>query len=442
MKKLNILFYSYPDYSDNARALYSYMNDRYGTKINYYWVIENKEKYDFYKSKFKCVLNHSEDLEKILPKIDIFFTTHGQLMEKKTKNQIYVNLWHGISPKKVGYLLKKELLAAHDDDFYKKASNLFDYTIVPSKLWQYIFSLKFNSEFNRVLPIGFPKLNYILNSNGKDNLQKIIKNKDISLYSKIIFYMPTLKKGIGRLDSNPNKNNIFNINPYSEDILLEFLEKNNYLLCVKTHPSEETKYKKFNNNNVVYINTKDLAEEGLDINQVINGCDLLITDYSSIGFEFLITKKPVLYLNNDIQNFTSNRGIVFDDANFWFELKERNIDDLLSDISNGLTRKFDKKLLNKYLEDVPDDGGCHNICNYFIDSKSFRLNKDIKPSYRGIAYLELLELRDEDYKNKKRIEYLEEKEQELIAIKYSRSYKIANKIKNVTSHLSFNKSKK
>lgn len=431
MKKLNILFCSYPDYSDNARALFSYMKDRYGNKINYYWVIENKEKFDLYQKKFKCVLKDSDELTKLLPKIDIFFTTHGQLMDKKAKNQIYVNLWHGISPKKMGYLLEENLLAAHDDDFYKKASNLIDYTIVPSKLWQYIFSLKFNTEFNRVLPLGFPKLNSILNCNGKENLQKLIKNKNISSYNKIIFYMPTLKKGIGRVDSNPNKKNIFNINSYSEDILLKYLNENNYLLCIKTHPSEETKYKRVSNNNVVYINTSDLDKYDLDINQVINGCDLLISDYSSVGFEFLITKKPVLYLNNDIQDYTNNRGLVFDDASFWFELKERNIDDLLSDISNELNLKSDKKLLKKSLKNVPADGGCQNICDYFIDSVNFRLNKNIKPSYRGIAYIELLELRKENYENEKRIEYLEKKEQELVAIKYSRSYRFIQKISRI-----------
>ena len=46
-----------------------------------------------------------------------------------------------------------------------------DYTIVPSRFWQLIFAARFKTNFDRILPIGYPKLDLIVNNKSKYYLQ-------------------------------------------------------------------------------------------------------------------------------------------------------------------------------------------------------------------------------------------------------------------------------
>ena len=46
MKKLNITFCSFPDFTGNARALYEYMIKRYGNNMNYTWIVHEEKNFD------------------------------------------------------------------------------------------------------------------------------------------------------------------------------------------------------------------------------------------------------------------------------------------------------------------------------------------------------------------------------------------------------------
>src|SRR5574344_379718 len=153
MKKTSVLFQSNPNFSDNARALYEFMKSKYGDKINYYWVIDNLDDYNRLKDKINCVLNDSSELYKLMPCIDIIFTTHGQLVDRKLDKQIYVNLWHGVGMKKAGFLLSEKNMASGDREWYEKLQIKTDYIIVPNKFFQLIFSCLFKTDYTRVLPL-------------------------------------------------------------------------------------------------------------------------------------------------------------------------------------------------------------------------------------------------------------------------------------------------
>ena len=43
MKKLNITFCSFPDFSSNAKALYEYMKDRYKDNMNLIWAVNSDD---------------------------------------------------------------------------------------------------------------------------------------------------------------------------------------------------------------------------------------------------------------------------------------------------------------------------------------------------------------------------------------------------------------
>ena len=142
----------------------------------------------------KAILLGSDEFNKYIPKTNVFFTTHANLAGDKlrTKNSIYVELWHGIGPKPVGFLT--ENLSKKDIRWYNFLKETIDYMVVPSELWRSLFSSMFNINVQRILPLGLPLLDEIKYSNGKENLNKVL-GVDVNKYKKIIMYMPTFKKG-------------------------------------------------------------------------------------------------------------------------------------------------------------------------------------------------------------------------------------------------------
>ena len=76
MKKLNITFCSFPDFSGNAKALYEYMVKTYKDNMNYTWVVYNKKTVDKLKSKgINSVLMDTDEFKKYIPKTNVFFIT-------------------------------------------------------------------------------------------------------------------------------------------------------------------------------------------------------------------------------------------------------------------------------------------------------------------------------------------------------------------------------
>lgn len=427
MKKLNITFCSSPDYTGNAKALYVYMQKHYKNKMNLTWIVHDESKQKKLNEKgIKAILIGTPEFKKYIKTTNVFFTTHCNLTGDITKKSLYVELWHGISSKKIGFMMNH--ISDDDKNWYKEISRKIDYIIVPSEFWKIIFAARFNLDLRQILPIGYPKLDNIKDENAKTNLEKIL-NCNIEEYKKIIFYTPTFRKGCGRKSDSHFGSNIINLNKYEEEELIEYLKENKYLLCIKKHPSEESKFLNnfSNSDNIKLIEENVLNEFNYDIYNILDASDVLITDYSSLGIEYLFLNKNVIYIDSDKKEYMNNRGICYENYDFWSSNTAINsLDDL-------------KKLLDKYLNDKEfqfeekrklffndlKDGGCKKICNYFFDSKG-NLNSNIKPIINNSRKYYLME----EEKNKIEVE-LAERRKELNSIYNSKAWRLAEKLRRI-----------
>lgn len=417
MEKLKITFCSFPDFGGNTKALYEYMKKRYKDNMEYTWVVYNEQTVTNLKNNgINAVLIGSDEFKEYIPKTDVFFTTQGNLDgdKCKAKNSIYVELWHGIGLKPVGFSCDNP----SEDDVrgYGNISQIVDLFVVPNDFWRIIYSSIFKTEITRIKSLGLPILDYFKNSDGKTNLKKIV-NKDISKYKKIIMYMPTYKNGFNHNDINIDNNNLFNFNENFElNMLNKYLKENNYLLCVKKHPGDMKNLQIENFSNIINIKEQQLLDNNISINEIMNAFDLLITDYSSIGIEFLFLNRPLLFITSDIKEYLKNRGIIFGNIDFWMECgpKVDNIQDLYKEISELLEnteyyRKEREKFRKLWYSDLKD-GGCKAICDYIFDGNHIR--KDF-PRYNS----ELLNLKD-------KIEKLEEESRKKDSIIDARNARI------------------
>lgn len=434
MKKLNITFCSFPDYSGNAKVLFEYMIKEYGDLFNYNWVFNDQKNYSKlnYDKANKITIGTQKYFNEI-KKTNVFFTTHCNITGEKPENALYIELWHGISPKKVGFMINN--ISNEDKIWYEHLSSSIDYVIVPSEFWQPIFASRFYLKINQILPIGYPKLDLLKNKNAKENLSLIL-GENVEKYSKILLYTPTFRNGCGRNDDSTFGNNILNLKKYNENELIEYLEKNNYLLCIKRHPSEKGNYlESFTNHSRIKVIDYMLDEKNLDIYDVLDASDILLTDYSSLGIEYLFLDKPIIYLDTDVKIYNKNRGILFSNFDFWScNSNVHCISDLIKLINKYLKENYvnpnfvnQRKLFFSELE----NGGTKNICEFFFTNDG--MLKDI-PIIENSSRKNKLYERDIDCMNLQ-IESLErnieEKEKEIYNITNSKGWKLLERLRKI-----------
>lgn len=377
MKKLKLIFASAPDFSGNVKAMYEFINKNYKGKYELILIINDQNFAKKNGDKFNyCMFDKCKD---VVESADVVFDTHGILLDYVTEKQIYVNLWHGQGPKKGGFFFEYNNMAPGDIDYCKKMSKKIDINIVTSELWRVIFSSLWDININKVIPTGQPRNDILINSDGKKNLCKLL-GKKINKYKKIIFYLPTFRVGINRVESNlVNNNNLF-LKEYDENKLITYLESNNYLLVIKKHPSEEANLPEIKSENIAYLKESEMNYKCISLYDILNSADLLLTDYSSVYIDYLILDRPVLFLNYDKKQFINNRGFIFDNLDFWCPGPQiSTIEQLLNDITwcfknkdfYSKERQEFRKLMYKYF----DNNSSQRLYDYIF--KDGKINCDL-----------------------------------------------------------------
>ena len=437
MKKLNITFCSFPDFAGNAKALYEYMVKTYNDNMNYTWIVYNEATVEILKKNgINAILIGTDEFKKYIPKTNVFFTTQGNLDgdKLKAKNSIYIELWHGVGPKPSGFA--QENPSKDDIRGYENIGEVVDYFIVPSDFWKTIWGATFKVEYSRIKSLGMPIFDYFKSADGKYNLSKIL-NRDLSKYKKIIMYMPTFRKGFNHNDVLNESGNVFNIRKdYDFEKLNKYLEKKRYLLCIKPHPGEMSKFAIKESENIAIVSESKMLEHQISVNEIMNAFDLLITDYSSIGTEFLFLNRPVLFNVCDIEEYKKNRGLLFGDSDFWFpgptfrtqkELIEET-EKLLNDKNYYLNERENKK---KLWFGSLKDGGCKQICCFLFENNNISTN--VKRHKSEIIELRLLEKKQKSIiqEQTQTIKKLTESDIRLKQIEASKSWKLLEKIRKI-----------
>lgn len=370
-EKIKIGFTSTPDFSGNSKALYEKIKNNNIEKFDIKWFVKDEEeKNRLRKLGIKVVSEKDEQFEEELNKIQIMFITHDQYMNKKRRNQIFISLWHGFGPKRTGLLTKGRYLYEYESVFARKYADVIDYILVQSEFAQIIFNSRYECGVDKLIKYPYPRNEYLIKSDGKRNLKEIL-NLDVYEFKKIIMYAPTFRKGLGRKEGKLSDDNLLNLKKYNEKELNKYLEENNYLLLLQLHPSEESILPKEKmGNNIKILNSKKMIEKNITINELMNAIDLMITDYSSIYMDYLLLNRPLIFLNTDYKRFKEDRGILFENEDFWFPgPKVDTLEKLKTEINVFMNNsKYYKDERRKFSEIIngKDNNNYDSILNDFI----------------------------------------------------------------------------
>lgn len=290
----NILFIS-PDFVDiNIKDLYIYLDKK--NDFNITIATNNKEHVKkFKKEGFNIILYPSlrfvyQGLKSKLKILD--HSPVEKIVLQSLLHSKVIQIWHGVPLKKIGHLAN-----------YKKV--IYDLVISTSNfVTDYAFSKIFS--YKKIINSGYPRNDTLIQTfENKNSL--VLVNHDIYNFVKytnlkIILYMPTWR------------GNSFELNPINLNELNTFAKKNNLFIIFKMHPfihkdsffdtidSRQFNFTKDYKHNLVFYPSAD------DIYPLLPLSKLLITDYSSVYFDYLLLNKPIIFFIYDIQSYISTQG--------------------------------------------------------------------------------------------------------------------------------------
>lgn len=163
----------------------------------------------------------------------------------------------------------------------------------PSEKVSVIFKSVFRPFLRGVWETGYPRNDIFFNKCLRDN--KIIEKMGLKKFNEIILYAPTYRK----------KGEI--LKPFSEDTLEEIdrlLRERNWVLLVKKHPNTK-KIEILETNNII-----DVSNQLTDVQELLPYVDILITDFSSIIYDFMITNRPVILYTFGLSEYSE--GFLYD----------------------------------------------------------------------------------------------------------------------------------
>lgn len=352
-------------YSDNSKYMYNFIrNNR--KEIKPIWLTRNQKIYQeilkeggivYYVNSFKGIYYSLVAKYVFISSgkqdVNNFFIGGAQIIQ----------LFHGSPIKKIAL---DDRFATSNTFFHKKILPLLypfvyeyncNYVVSNSSVFTPILSSAFDVPIENIIESGSPRNDSFYLNDETELIQSI---RETFPFCKIVLYLPTFR-GNGQVQS------IFNLVDFDATKIEDFFEANNMVLISKAHFVDGVLEINSNSKSrILHLNDALVP----DVNLVMKDVDILITDYSSVYFDFLHTKRPVIFAAFDLNSYLSNsREMYFDYETIISGSIVKNWESLCDDLLNINNGFIDKKRIechssyfNKYL----DGKNCERLFDIII----------------------------------------------------------------------------
>jgi len=256
------------------------------------------------------------------------------------------NMWHGVPLKKIQADNIHDAVR-HPENLWEKWKSfprrLSDekashYVLATSQFMKPIFASAFRTE--HVSTAGYPRIDIFAYDNIKNllteseaaDIKRIDDYKSRNDKLKVAYYMPTFR------DSETLFFDTVNIDEFKE-----FLVNNNILFICKLHPKSKLRnqFARLDGQNIININ------QDSDPYVFIENSDMLITDYSSIYFDYLFSNKPIIFFDYDLGKYLQDsREMYFDYEEYTPGIKASSQEEFMKalvDCANGKDEYVDER---------------------------------------------------------------------------------------------------
>lgn len=261
-------------------------------------------------------------------KICIANNDNKLLTERKREGQYYINTWHGYGPfKKVAAATvgnDEQEIAAIKDNYAK-----YDLFVTASRFYSEVFHTSFLYD-GEILECGAPRNDVFFK--GNDFRRFVLKKYQAASEKKIVLYAPTFRPDVA------NSFEKYGLDMGRTLAALEDRFDTEFVLLYRFH-------------HMLYEagRDKEFYKEGIDVTfypdvqELLVAADILITDYSSIMWDFSLQRKPVFLYQNDEKDYAEKPGF-YAEPSEWPYRKACTEQEFLECIRN-----FDEE---KYVRDV------------------------------------------------------------------------------------------
>ncbi|RBM33446.1 hypothetical protein DLR62_19365 [Vibrio tarriae] len=351
-------------------------------------VIKNNPRFSGYK--FVWVLDNLnlEEMTKLYP--DVKFVKRGSkdynvayassrfwisngvipLHFKKKLNQRYIQCWHGTPLKKIGLDVEYDKNSLHSKRFldfaFKLDSSRYDYIVSPSIYATDRFKTAFCLGNNvKIIEAGYPRNDDLCLLASDNKYRSNLKRKlGIDNKKKVILFCPTFRDELYRLDVK----SIW----YQSLLTISKIIGEDWVIIFRSHYYDASEIPNFDN----IINVSKV----FSVNDVFLASDCLISDYSSVIFDYSILDRPIYLFAKDYDKYNnSTRGMYFDiSKKYGFNIYDDEFD-LVTAIKEKkqLHKECSFKLKSDFCKN--DDGfAASRVINMIIDCEFEKesLNKD------------------------------------------------------------------
>lgn len=353
-KKNNILVFgdrAGRRFADNSRHLFFYINLNH-KKFKCIWISKNKEIIKSLRDE-NYLSYHSNSILGIfyclIAKYHIFNFVEDDIHKIITKFSNAILVWHGVLPKKLEPIeIKTSKISKYINS---KISKFFIY---PNEAMSKNVLDRFPENKYKLMLSNLPR-NLIFDENENNNFNYLRTPNEIKFINSlkennknIYGYFPTW-----RIDGLEMFRDVISFEQLK--VTDQILKETNSLILIKRHMNSEKK-----DENILYNKKIENVSEYLeslknfkfidydyDLNSILGLCDVLISDYSGVMFDFLYCDKPIITYAPDYKEFKKDTGFTFDPIENNFTYPAYNLKEINEYIFQYSSNKFDFKEKHK-----------------------------------------------------------------------------------------------
>ena len=365
-----IILESNPDFSCNTYELYRlFLKKGLNKKYKLVWRVRNPELYT------ECNLTNVSFISKYpsgaLNRIKNYIRCNRAKVSiscnmnlpkyKVAKRQINIYLDHG-----------SQLKSMRSKDGQKAPLNC-DYLISQSKFFVPYHLQEYSIREEQIICTGLPRDDQFFREN--TSIRKLIS--DVDSFKKVIIWTPTFRvhKNGYRVDCNTEYpfGLPFIFEEKDIEALARCLEAEKVLLIIKPHPVQDvSNLKNIGTPNIRVIFSEALSQLDIQINELLSQTDAMITDYSSIYYDYLFTEKPIALTLDDMQQYQDSKGFVFDNpldvlrGELLYSLED--LCGFIKNVSLGIDPLLNsRRELQRKINDYNDGGSSERVYNFIMD---------------------------------------------------------------------------
>ncbi|WP_082723306.1 CDP-glycerol:glycerophosphate glycerophosphotransferase [Corynebacterium sp. DNF00584] len=266
---------------------------------------------------------------------------------RKQDGQTYIQTWHGTPLKKIGHHVPQENLSLGYRMLMEREERYWDFFLAQSEWAGKIMRDAFRYT-GTVVSDGYPRNDGLVGETALECRAATREYLSITDEQTVVLYAPTWR------DDKKVASGHYDLVSYLDFDKLRNKFGDDVVILMRGHSNTTDAGRQIRGINVIDVSRYS------DISDLINASDLLVTDYSSIMFDYVVTRKPMIFLVPDIEQYSgTTRGFYFDFKEFAPGPLCRTTDEVISYIEKfrsvglAITPKYEA-FLNRFASQ--DDG--------------------------------------------------------------------------------------